>query len=157
MAVLDNIRSAHNVGSMFRSADAAGVGKLYLCGITPEPVDRFENIRPEFAKTALGAEETVPWEKAARTGSCVKRLKREGWTVCVLEQNKSALHYAKAIPRLRKSNMIAVVVGNEVSGVSRAVLAEADYILEIPMRGKKESLNVAVAFGVMVFALRDSL
>lgn len=148
--ILDNVRSVHNVGSIFRTADAVGTEKIYCCGITPTPLDRFKKVRADFAKVALGAEASVGWESAKNTGEIIERLKRDGWKIFAVEQGKDSMPYDKA-PRGAK---IALVMGNEVDGVSPDVLAAADALLEIPMRGKKESLNVAVAFGIVAFALR---
>lgn len=148
-AILHNIRSVHNVGSMLRTADAAGVEKVFLAGYTPAPVDAFGKARAEIAKTALGAERTVPWEKVKDIGTLIRRLKSEGVFVVALEQDARALDYRKFKSRFP----LALVVGNEVRGLSRAVLNQCDAIIEVPMRGKKESLNVSVAFGIGVFEI----
>jgi len=150
VVVLDNIRSLHNVGSIFRTADAAGISMIYLSGITPAPLDRFGNFRPQMTKVALGAEKTVPWKKAAETLKLVKRLKNAGYEIISAEQDKRAVPYAKFIPKNKK---VALVVGPEVNGITKNILDESDIILEIPMSGRKESLNVSVAFGIIVFHL----
>ncbi|TSC89610.1 MAG: tRNA/rRNA methyltransferase SpoU [Parcubacteria group bacterium Gr01-1014_3] len=156
IAILHNIRSLHNVGSIFRTADAAGIEKVYLGGITPEPVDIFGRPRPQLTKVALGGEKSVPWDASARsaqgTSRLIDRLKKEGYKIFAIEQSKKSIPYHK----LKIDNLklkIALVVGNEVRGLSPAILKKADKILEIPMHGKKESLNVAVAFGIVVFRL----
>ncbi len=153
IVILDNIRSLHNVGSIFRTSDAVGVEKIYLCGITPTPTDRFGNLLNDFAKTALGAEKTVPWEKVSSNWRCVERLKREGFFVIAFEQTPEAqdIFSFRSSVSLEK---IVLVMGNEVNGVSKATLKRADISLEIPMVGKKESLNVAVAFGIAVYTLK---
>lgn len=151
VVVLDSIRSVHNVGSIFRTADAVGVEKVYCCGITPAPLDRFKKVRADFAKVALGAEQSVEWEAVKDTVALVERLKKDGWKIFAIEQAKRSIAYNDALA----DGNIALILGAEVDGVSPNVLARADRILEIPMRGKKESLNVAVAFGVVAFALRD--
>lgn len=153
IAILHNIRSLHNVGSIFRTADAAGLEKLYLCGITPEPADRFGKIRPQVSKVALGAEKTVPWEKARSIAAVIKKLKKEGHKIFAVEQSKSSVPYCKLSGVLTRQNKAVLVVGNEVRGLPTAILKLADKILEIPMRGKKESLNVSVAFGIVAFGL----
>ncbi|MEK7608795.1 MAG: RNA methyltransferase [Patescibacteria group bacterium] len=153
VVILEDIRSAHNVGSIFRTADAAGFEKVYLCGITPEPIDRLGRTPPALLKASLGAERFVSWEKVSRATVCIKKLKKEGWRIYALEQHKGAMDYKKKI----SGQKIALVLGNEVLGVSPEALREADRICEIPMSGKKESLNVSVAFGIMAFRLRDSL
>ncbi len=149
IVVLHNIRSAHNVGSIFRTADAAGVSKIYICGITPTPLDRFGKVRPEIAKVALGAEKTVLWEKAARATAVLKKLEGEGYKIFALEQGKSSVPYDK----VRPAGKTTLVLGNEVNGLPPSILKTADEIVEIPMCGKKESLNVSVAFGIAVFSL----
>lgn len=153
IAILHNIRSAHNVGSMFRTADAAGIEKIYLCGISPSPIDRFGRPHKEIAKVALGAEHTVPWETARSTASLIKKLKKGGFTVCAVEQHARSISYNKVRFAKKELAQTALMVGNEVEGLSPALLKYADTILEIPMRGKKESLNVGVAFGIVAFHL----
>ncbi len=145
------------MGSIFRTSDAVGVEKIYLCGITPTPTDRFGNLLNDFAKTALGAEKTVSWEKMSSTWRCIEKLKKEGFFVIALEQNLSSQNLFTL--NLRKSDFLrlVIVVGNEVKGVSRAVLERVNAIVEIPMVGKKESLNVSVAFGIAVYTLRFRL
>jgi tRNA G18 (ribose-2'-O)-methylase SpoU len=152
VAVLHNIRSLHNVGSVFRTADAAGVKKIYLCGITPAPLDRFGKIRPQLAKVSLGAEKSVAWESASSAGFLLKKLKRDGYKILAVEQSKNSVPYNRFRIRGRKPK-IALIMGNEVRGLPKSVLRMADKALEIPMRGRKESLNVSVAFGVAVFGL----
>lgn len=155
IAVLCDIRSIHNVGSMFRTADGAGIGKIYLCGITPTPLDRFGNVRSQFAKVALGAERSVAWEHAASAPALLKRLKKEGYLVFAVEQTKRSVPHRTV--RLGNGDLekLAIVLGNEVAGLSPAVLALADKVLEIPMRGEKESLNVSVAFGIVAYHLKE--
>ncbi len=147
--VLDNIRSAENVGNILRSADAFGVEKVYLCGITPAPIDRFGREFAKVTKAALGAEKTVAWEQAKDVSAVTQLLKGEGFVIAALEQ------HANSVPLNRLNNIkkLALVVGNEVGGVDGNVLAKADMIFEIPMGGKKESLNVAVATGIALFVL----
>lgn len=151
VAVLHNVRSLHNVGSIFRTADGAGVSKLYLTGYTPVPVDAFGRVRSEIAKTALGAEKTVLWEKKQNLSRVVKKLKREGFSIVALEQDKKSIDYRK----FRSKSPVALIVGNEVRGLSSATLKQCDAVIEIPMRGKKESLNVSVAFGIACFMFPD--
>lgn len=152
--VLHDIRSSHNVGSIFRTADAAGCTKIYLCGITPAPVDRFGRKNSEIAKVALGAEEWIPWESVKSATRLIDRLKKQGTTILALEQDETSVAYTKVcIPPAQWSTTV-LILGNEVKGLSKALLKRADTIIEIPMYGKKESLNVAVAFGIVVFSLR---
>lgn len=143
-ALLDNIRSLYNVGSVFRSADGALVKKLYLCGYTPHPP------RKEIEKTALGATETVPWEYFKNPLDAISVMREAGIRICVLEQTtRSAPYYAAT----RADFPICLVVGNEIAGVSPELVAVADMAVEIPMFGTKQSLNVAVAFGIALYDL----
>jgi tRNA G18 (ribose-2'-O)-methylase SpoU len=147
--ILDNIRSAHNVGSIFRTADAAGVSKIYLCGITPTPGNRGRAGR-DIAKTALGAENFVSWEKRKLTWQVLEELKKQRIKIVSLEQHRKA----KVIYQFKPKFPLALVLGNELQGLSPNILKRTDAIVEIPMRGKKESLNVAVAAGIALFNLR---
>jgi tRNA G18 (ribose-2'-O)-methylase SpoU len=144
---------------MFRTADAGGVEKMYLAGITPTPIDRFTKARPEMAKVALGAEQWIPWDASARslgkTVKLLKKLKDEGFVVYAVEQTKSALPYYSMGKEGSFPPNVVLVVGNEVRGLPASILKAADHVLEIPMYGKKESLNVSVAFGIVLFGLRQ--
>lgn len=151
VVILNNIRSLHNVGSIFRTADGAGVEKLYLCGYTPSPVDVFGKYRSEISKVSLGAEKTVAWEKARSAASLVKKLKKEGYKIFAVEQAKNSVPYYKV--RAEKKR-ITLILGAEVSGLPHSILKLCDKILEIPMYGKKESLNVSIAAGVVMYAMR---
>jgi len=143
--ILHNIRSAYNVGSIFRTADAAGVAKVFVCGYSPPPNDK------KVAKTALGAEKTVPWEHYRQTWRLLEKLKKEGVQIIALEQTKKSVDYRQFEPKFP----LALVVGNEVKGLSQKILARADKIIAIPMYGKKESLNVAVAAGIAIYKLSE--
>ncbi len=156
VAILHDIRSVHNVGSIFRTADGAGFKKIYLCGVTPSPLDRFKKVRPDFAKVALGAERSVAWEHTEDVIAVIEQLKRDGWKILALEQSKKSTPYYRASDILRggRNKSVALIVGNEIGGVPAAVLKLADAILEIPMLGEKESLNVSVAFGIAAYRLR---
>jgi tRNA G18 (ribose-2'-O)-methylase SpoU len=149
--ILHNIRSNHNVGSIFRTADGAGVSKIYLTGYTPAPLDEFKRVNNEIVKTALGAEQSVEWEKQENILDLITELKKDGYQIWALEQNDKSVDYSK----VKLTGKTALIVGNEVGGVEAEVLAECDQIIEIPMRGGKESLNVAVATGVAIFRLID--
>ncbi len=141
--VLDNIRSAHNVGSAFRTADAFHVDRIILCGICPFPPS------PEIRKVALGAEDAVPWEKADDTLEAVRKLKADGYTVVAVEQT---VHSVKLQDfAVEDGRRIALVFGNEVDGVRQDVVNEADFALEIPQKGTKHSLNVSVSVGVVLW------
>src|SRR3989338_784954 len=145
--ILHNIRSVHNVGSIFRTADAVGVSHIYLTGYTPAPVDRFGRKRKNFAKVSLGAEKTVGWESTKDISPLLSRLKKRQAFLVAVEQAPRSIDYRK-VPRKRA---VALVFGNEVKGLSPAVLKQCDCVAEIPMRGSKESLNVAVAAGIVLF------
>jgi len=153
--ILSNLRSLHNVGSIFRTADAAGIGKLYLAGITPAPVDYFGKPRQQLTKVSLGAEKSVVWEKTASVSKLINRLQKDGYKVFAIEQSKNSIPYYSLTAKRYNPQRLALIFGNEVSGLSPAILKKCDKILEIPMRGKKESLNVAVACGIVVFYLID--
>ena len=135
------------MGAMFRTADGAGVSKLFLCGYTPAPVDRFRRPQPKIIKTSLGASETVAWDTAADAVDVVTSLQAAGVSVIALEQTQDAIELSLFTP----PPAVAYVVGNEVDGVSPAVLALVDASVVIPMRGQKESLNVATAAGIMMY------
>jgi 23S rRNA (guanosine2251-2'-O)-methyltransferase len=151
VVVLDNIRSTFNVGSIFRTADCLGISKIFLCGITPAPQDRFGRARADIAKVSLGAEKTIAWEQSSLTAELVKKLKKEGFKIVSIEQDARAVDYREL--KIKKSENIALVMGNEVSGVSPDVLKISDTIAEIPLHGEKESLNVLVAFAVAGFRI----
>lgn len=153
VAILHNIRSLHNVGSIFRTADGAGFKKIYLCGITPAPVDSFGRPVPQLVKTSLGAEKSVEWEKIASAAKVIKKLKQERYKIIAVEQSKKSIPYFKFSAGTGK---ICLIVGSEVSGLSASVLKLTDKILEIPMLGKKESLNVSVAFGIAAYHISVS-
>jgi tRNA G18 (ribose-2'-O)-methylase SpoU len=154
IGILHDIRSVHNVGSIFRTADGAGFEKLYLCGITPAPLDRFKKIRPDFAKVALGAEKSVAWESVPDAMAVIKKLKGEGWEIFALEQSEKSVSLTSDFIKKVQRERIALVVGNEVGGIPPAILKLADKVFEIPMLGEKESLNVSVAFGIAAYRLR---
>ncbi len=149
--LLHDIRSVHNVGAIFRTADAIGVSRIYLGGYSPLPVDRFGIARPDFSKAALGSEKTVPWEVSKSPTTLISRLKKDGFTVVSVEQDATSIDYKK----VKTGKRILVVFGNEVSGVSKSVLGKSDVIAEIPMNGKKESLNISVSAGIVLYRWFD--
>jgi tRNA G18 (ribose-2'-O)-methylase SpoU len=150
--LLHNIRSSHNVGSIFRTADAAGVSRVFLSGYTPRPVDRFGRPQPDIAKTALGAESYIPWEYAKNPSTFLKRLREDGWHIVGVEQDDKSMDYRT----LRTRGRVVFVLGNEVRGLSKSLRDACDSLVEIPMRGKKESLNVSVAAGVVLIHVANS-
>lgn len=141
--ILDNIRSAHNVGSAFRTSDAFKVDKIFLCGICACPPSA------EIHKSALGAEDSVDWEHHDDTLEVVKSLRKEGFTIIGVEQTEHSVKLQNFHPD--KSYRYAFVFGNEVDGVQQAVVDECDYCLEIPQFGTKHSLNVSVSIGVVLW------
>lgn len=149
IAVLDNLRSVYNVGSIFRTANAAGIEKIYLCGTTPTPVDKKGLRRKDFAKVALGAEDTIAWEYKEDTEALLKDLHASDAFIVAFEQDKTSVDYKEVSLPLDKNSVF--VIGPEVTGMSSDVLKECDVIAEIPMLGTKESLNVTIAFGIGVY------
>src|SRR3989344_5090519 len=153
--ILDNIRSRENVGSIFRTADASGVSKIYLCGITPRPPHE------KISKTALGAETYVLWEYYKQTWKCLLELKNQNSKIKIvgLEQTKQSQNIFKFKPKFLPTGRqvrLALVVGNEVRGLSPKILRYCDKKISIPMYGKKESLNVAVAVGIAVYSILNT-
>ena len=153
IGILHNLRSAHNTASIFRTADGAGAEILYLCGTTPSPLDAFGRLRQDFAKVSLGAESSVPWESCARTADCIRRLKAAGYFICAAELAPGAVPYHEAEFLKAHASKIALVMGHETEGIPKSILARCDGVVSIPMRGKKESLNVSVAFGILAFEI----
>ncbi|MEN9649098.1 MAG: hypothetical protein RL094_65 [Candidatus Parcubacteria bacterium] len=156
--ILPDIRSAHNVGSIFRTADAAGVEKVYIAGYTPCPVDKYGRVQNEIAKTALGGEKSVTWEYCSSVGPLLTRLKKRGDVLLIaLEQDATSVDYKKLKGLVKKSGasekQICIVLGNEVKGLPKNILKKMDIIAEISMKGEKESLNVSVATGILLFSL----
>lgn len=149
--LLHNVRSTHNVGSIFRTADAAGVSRIYLTGYTPSPIDRFGRVQKDIAKTALGAHVSLSWEHAASVEKLISKLKALKWDIVGVEQDAKARDYRKF--RLKKNTLF--IFGNEVRGLSPSLRAKCDTLLEIPMYGKKESLNVSVAAGIILFNINS--
>ncbi|MFA6594480.1 MAG: RNA methyltransferase [Candidatus Buchananbacteria bacterium] len=141
--ICDNIRSLYNVGSIFRTADALGITKIWLGGITGTPD------QPGVKKVALGAEESVPWEHINQPWREVEKLKRRGFKIVALELTKGSQDVKMFKPKFP----LVLIVGNEVAGVSPALLKRCDAVTHIPMRGIKESLNVSVAFGIAAYEI----
>ncbi|MEE9429957.1 MAG: RNA methyltransferase [Melioribacteraceae bacterium] len=145
VVVLNSIRSSYNVGSIFRTSDGAMIEKLYLCGYTPHPPKK------EVLKTALGSQDSVSWEFVENPVEVVQELKEKGYTICALEQTDDNISYSE----IKKNNLpLCLIVGNEISGVTQELIDLCDVAVEIPQFGIKQSLNVAVAYGIAVFELR---
>jgi len=149
-ALLDNVRSTYNVGSMFRTADGAGLRRLHLCGVTPTPGN------PKIVKTALGAEGAVPWSYYRNGLDAVLSLKDQGLRLWALESTPRAHSLLEIIPELAGPRLL-LVVGNELSGVDPGILQACEKVVAIPMQGHKRSLNVAIAFGIAAYFLRFGL
>ena len=150
--LLHDIRSVFNVGAIFRTADALGITKIFLSGYSPTPLDRFGNKRQDFAKVSLGAEDSVAWESIPDPLVLIDTLKKDGVEIVAVEQNSRSVDYKNVeveVPTL-------FIFGREVEGIEEQLLAKADVIAEIAMHGKKESLNVAVAAGIVLFRLLDN-
>lgn len=145
VVVLDNVRSAQNVGSFFRTADAFGIERIALCGISATPPNR------EIHKTALGSEQSVVWEYYSSTLDCVAKLREEGYRIIAVEQIEGATMLDDF--RVEEDAKYALIFGNEVEGVDQAVADEVDGAIEIPQVGTKHSLNVSVSAGVLMWEL----
>ncbi len=142
--ICHNVRSLHNVGAMFRTADVFGVAKIYLCGYTGTPP------RKEITKVALGADTWIPWEHRTVTSALIKKLKTQGVHIVALETGSKTT----ALLKYKPSFPLALIVGNELTGIPASLLKLADDVVTIPMLGQKESLNVSVAAGVALYSLR---
>ncbi len=147
--ILPDIRSAINVGAIFRTADAVGVSKIYLTGQTPTPADRFGRVQKDIAKAALGAENFISWEYKKMVCPVIIKLQRDGYKVIAIEQDEDAIDYRK----IKKQDRLVFILGSETKGLDKKILKMCDKIVEIPMLGKKESLNVSVAAGVALFRI----
>lgn len=141
VVILDNIRSTFNVGSVFRTADGAGISKIYVVGITPTPD------HPKIKKTALGAENYVEWEQIKEIDAIISQLKSEGYKIYAVEQAKNSIDYRK----VELGEKSAFIFGNEITGVNPTTIEQVDQVLEIPMKGKKNSLNVSTTVGIILY------
>lgn len=150
--VLENIRSAHNVGAIFRTADGAGVDEVFLVGYTPCPIDRFGREQAEIKKTSLGASQYIPWQYFNSSEAAASQLCKKNIEIVVVEQTGEAVSYMQYKPQPQT----AYVFGNEVEGVSAFFIQAASAAIEIPMSGRKESLNVSTTAGIILFNHRDN-
>lgn len=146
--ILPDIRSCHNVGAMFRTADAFGVDKIFLVGYTPHPP------KPQIDKVALGAEKWVEWEGRDDLKKLIEKLKKGNFKIIGLEKTKKSEEIEKFKKEIKEISDLALIVGNEVEGIKPGILKLCDHVVHIPMMGKKESLNVSVAAGVAMYCLR---
>ena len=146
--LLDNVRSMYNVGSVFRTCDAFLISEVILCGITGRPP------HPEVTKTALGADESVKWRYEENAVAATEKMKKDGWTICVLEQTHGSIPLQEFTPENDKKYLL--IAGNEVEGVNQKIIDQANIILEIPQHGVKHSLNVSVSVGIALWQLVES-
>lgn len=155
--IVHNIRSAHNVGALFRTADGAGVEEIILSGYTPLPPKKgalyLTDADKALKKTALGAEDSVSWRKSVSLTRTLTLLKKNGYEIVALEQDEQSVDYRKYKP----GKKVSLLLGNEVSGVDKRVLKRCDTIMEIPMRGEKNSLNVSVAAGIALYQITGTM
>jgi tRNA G18 (ribose-2'-O)-methylase SpoU len=171
VVILNNIRSNENVGSIFRTCDAAGVSKIFLCGYTPAPVDRFGRENKGLTKASLGAEKSVGWEKVESLKGAIEKLnnspltpllqqergtEKTNFKIIGVEQSKNSIDYRelKNSKLLAPNSQLVLVFGNEVDGLSQEDLKLCNLVAEIPMHGRKESLNVAVSVGIVLYGLK---
>jgi len=149
VVVLDNIRSQHNIGSIFRTSDAFRIEKIYLCGITATPPSR------EIQKTALGSTESVAWEYSEHTTDAIRALKKAGYIIASIEQVEGSKNLVDFIPD--PSKKYALVFGNEIKGVEQEIIDESDMCLEIPQFGTKHSFNVSVTAGIVLYDMFNKM
>jgi len=149
--VLHNIRAAQNVGAMFRTSEAIGIDKIILSGYSATPLDRFGRIEKKIAKSALGAENNVEWEQVEDIYKTLQELKEKGFHIASIEQAPDSIDYKSYEPTDKQ----IIVMGNEVGGVEKQLLDLSDSVLELPMKGAKESLNVATCCGIVLYRLFD--
>jgi 23S rRNA (guanosine2251-2'-O)-methyltransferase len=147
--VLDNIRSLHNIGSIFRSADCFAIAHVFLCGITATPPHR------EINKTALGATDSVDWSYFESTEDLIKQLKTDGWLICSVEQAQNSVSMLNL--SLNRQKKYCFILGNEVDGVNQEVINLSDYIIELEQFGTKHSINVSVCAGIILWEARKKL
>ncbi len=155
--IIHNVRSAHNVGAMFRTADGAGADRIFLTGYTPPPPKQdasyLTDAEKSFRKTALGAEAFIPWKKSRSFARVFFWLRKDGYQIIALEQSGQSIGYRRYVPK----GKVALIVGNEVHGINRKILNRCDATIEIPMYGTKNSLNVSVAAGVALYQIRATM
>ncbi len=158
IVILDNVRSALNVGAIFRTSSGIGIDKIYLCGITPIPFETGKKFigqnkkRKDFIKTSLGSEDEISWEYRNNIADLIKELKEKDFEIIALEQNENSIDYKEL--KIEKENM-AIIIGSETDGVQEEILNLSDQITEIPMLGLKESLNVTIAYAILAYKLWD--
>lgn len=149
--LIHDIRSVYNVGAIFRTADAVGITKIVISGYSPTPLDRFGRERSDFAKCALGSEKVIPWEYIETPYEKIIDLKKSGFYIVGLEQDARSVDYKQ----VHKSDKTVFILGTETTGMTKELLDLCDTIAEIPMKGMKESLNVSVATGILLYRVLD--
>lgn len=149
VVICDDLRSFHNIGSVFRTADGASIDKIYLCGISGSPDT--DKAKDKISKVALGAEECVKWEYVKQAWRIVEKLKKSGFEIVSLEQTPKSIDCKDYKPKFP----VALIIGNEKRGVKKSILQKSDKVIEIPMKGTKESLNVSVAFGIAAYRISE--
>lgn len=149
--ILHNIRSVYNVGALFRTADSVGITRIILSGYSPTPIDRFGRPRSDLAKSALGSELHIPWDYVKTPNARIKSFKQESFTIVGVEQDKVSIDYKK----VKKMRKMVFILGTETTGITKSLLRLCDIIAEIPMNGVKESLNVSVAAGIVLYRILD--
>jgi 23S rRNA (guanosine2251-2'-O)-methyltransferase len=149
--IIHDIRSVHNVGALFRTADSVGIDRIIISGYSPMPLDRFGRVRSDMAKSALGAELSVPWEYSENIIETLSQLKNDGYVVVGLEQDSRSVDYKT----ITKSENMVFLPGTETTGLPPGLLEMCDIIAEIPMHGIKESLNVSVSAGILLYRVLD--
>lgn len=149
--VLHDIRSVFNMGALFRTADAIGITRIIISGYSPTPIDRFGRHRTDFAKSALGAEKTIPWIYVENPIASISDLKSEGFHIVGIEQDSKSADYKK----VSRTEKMVFIPGTETTGIAPELLSYCDTIAEIPMQGMKESLNVSVATGIVLYRILD--
>lgn len=149
--IIHDIRSVHNVGALFRTADSVGIHRIIISGYSPTPLDRFGRVRSDMAKSALGAERSVPWEYSENIIETLNQLKNDGYVVVGLEQDPRSVDYKT----ITKSDKMVFIIGTETTGMDIILRDTCDILAEIPMHGSKESLNVSVATGILLYRALD--
>lgn len=163
VVVLPDIRSAYNIGSIFRTCDAVGVPNIILAGYSPCPLDKFNRPQKEIAKTALGAEKDISWKYVESPNKVLRDLKKKDFEIIAVEQTERSINYKKFFKdffekssnkdnKLKKTKL-AIIFGTEVTGISKELLKLCDSVVDIPMKGNKESLNVSVSAGIILYEL----
>lgn len=150
--VLHDIRSVFNVGALFRTADGVGITRIILSGFSPTPIDRFGRARVDFAKCALGSEKTMSWEHVTDIAKILNELKQGGFQIVGVEQDERSIDYKT----ISKTEKMVIILGTETTGMDNALKDLCDVIVEIPMQGIKESLNVSVAGGIVLYRILDT-